>query len=229
MPGSFGYKRCCCVTDDYCGDGTRYAAIELGTAPQSPNCPVPPLAGNDGWDWADGTSGTMADGVGITASGHTGTGTIGGVGFDYSLDMGAEGDYVLYADNAGPITLTFTAPSGKRICAVTFGIGHGTFDTLTTYSATVTDTGGTLTNGSQSGTTASFTDCSLTNSSFSAFAAAGESITSVSVSHGGNAGGDYLFVGYVSLCLADGAPSQGVNDRDGNNLVDRGSNRIVWR
>lgn len=196
-------KECICCEDACCGDGTRAANVDNGFAPQSPNCPSPPLFGNDGWDWADGTSGTTPDGVGITASGHTGTGDIGGGGFDFSVDMGAEGDFVLYAANAGPITLTFTVPEGKRLCGVVFGVGHGAFSTLTTYSATVTDTGGTLTNGSQTGTTASFTDCDLTNSAFSAFAAAGESITSVSVSHGGNAGDDFILVGYVSLCLVD--------------------------
>lgn len=198
----------CCGGGDpaCCGEGTR--SIEVwdtnglgGIGPQSPGCGFG-LFGNDGWDMDDGAAGTTVGGVGVVI---TGTSESLQLGIDYSSDLGDLGEWVLGDPSGGPILIELTAPEGFRICSVVFGASAANFGTNSTWNATVTDTGGTASVTDQDLTTTAFSgSCALAGGSINAYAAAGESITSIEISHDG-APDEYIAIGYMAICLADGA------------------------
>ncbi len=190
----------CCSEIACCGDGSRSVLIDGGAAAQAPTCGFG-LYGNDGYDLAGGTVGTTPGGVGIAITGTTESRQL---DIDFSADMGDYGDFILGGPGDGPITITITSvPEGKRVCGLRTGLANNNFGTLNSWSGTMTDTGGSTSCSAQSLTNSAFTTCGLSNGSLSAFAAAGESLTEATVSHGPEAGDDYIFIGYISLCLVD--------------------------
>lgn len=188
---------CCDGADpSCCGDGTRLIGATAGGA-NSTACLV--MFGNDDYDLAGGTAGTSTNGTSVSISGTTGSYQL---GITLSADMGYLGEYVLGAAGGGPITISFTAPTGKRICAVQFGVTGEDPGTNSTWSGTVTDSGGTVTTGSLSVLTSTYSACNLSNSVIYAQAASGKSITSVEVSHGTPAD-NFIGIGHIGICLAD--------------------------
>lgn len=194
---------------DCCGTGTAVGpcspacdtgaarSVSFGPSPMSPSCAV--LSGNDGYDLVDGVSGTTPGGVGISISGAN---DFRQLGINFSADMGDTGEWVVIEPGTGPITVTFTPPSGNKVCYVQFGVTNNTPGTNTTWAATVTDTGGSTSISGQNVTTATFNACDLTNSAVFAQAAPGESITSVEVSFvSGDGATPYIGIGYIAICL----------------------------
>lgn len=194
----------CCGGEDCCGDGTRQIAVYAsngsgGVGPQSPGCGFG-LFGNDGYDLAGGASGTSDEGVAIEI---TGTSQSLQLGIDASSDVGDYGEWLLGDPSGGPILIEFSPPAGKRVCAVAFGANGEDFGDNTTWTATVTDTGGTASVTDQTMTTTAFSGtCALAGGNVEAYAATGESITSIEVSHG-IPDDDYIAIGYIRLCLVD--------------------------
>lgn len=221
--GPCGCRRCLAAC---CGDGTRLVATDL-VGPQSPGCGS--LAGNDGYDLAGGVTGTSTLGVGVAITGTTDTWQL-GLGCPSkaaSSDVGAACEYVLGVAGTGPVRITFAPPVGKRVCAVYFSVSGEDFGTNNTWTATIADTGGTLTETDLTVETLAFNPCVLAGDAIAAFAAAGESIMYVEVSHGTPAD-NYLAIGYVGICLTSGAADLGLVDSDDEDLVDSDGYRLIW-
>ncbi len=188
---------CCDGADPACcGDGTRQIGA---TSNGSNSAACLAMFGNDDYDLAGGAAGTSTNGTGVNISGTTGSYQL---GITLSADMGYLGEYVLGATGTGPITISFTAPTGKRICAVRFGVSGEDFGTNNTYDMTLVDTGGTVSATSQPITSAAYTPCSMSNSGVYAQAATGKSITSIEISHGTPAD-NFIGIGHIGICLAD--------------------------
>ncbi len=161
----------------------------------SPGCAF--LVGNDFYDLVNGAAGVTPGGIVVSISGAS---DFRQLGINYSADMGDTGEWiVITALNGGPITITCTAPSGKKICYAEFGATNNSFGTNNTWAATVNDTGGNTSVTGQSVLTSAFTACNLSNGGFAAQAAPGESITSIVVS----STADYTGIGGIAFCLVD--------------------------
>ena len=165
----------------------------------SPGCAF--LVGNDFYDLVNGAAGVTPGGIVVSISGASDFRQITGAGGagTWSADMGDEFEWIVVTSGGGPITITCTAPAGKKICYAQFGATNNSFGTNNTWAATVNDTGGNTSVTGQSVLTSAFTACNLSNGGFAAQAAPGESITSIVVS----STADYTGIGGIAFCLVD--------------------------
>lgn len=194
----------CCFSDlgpcsPLC-DGGAARSIGSLSPPMSPGCSF--VVGNDFYDLVNGSSGVTPGGIAVSISGASDFRQLGGTPGSgiWSADMGDAGEWIVVTASGGPITITCTAPAGKKICYAEFGATNNSFGTNNTWAATVNDTGGNNSVTGQSVTTSAFSgSCALTNGGFFAQAAPGESITSMVVS----STADYTGIGGIAFCLVD--------------------------